>query len=164
MASLNKVMLIGNMTRDAELRYLANQTAVTDIGLAVNRYRRGENGERSEEVTFVDVTLWGRQAEVVQQYAGKGQPLFVEGRLQLDTWEDKQTGQRRSRLRVVGENIQLLGSAQGGGSSSTNAPRQPSAQPHQVPVSQSGVQQPPSEKKPNFYSADSIDDIDDIPF
>jgi single-strand DNA-binding protein len=110
MANLNRVLLIGNLTRDPEVRYTPKGTAVADIGLAVNRIYSAEDGEKKEETTFVDVTLWGRQAEVAGQYLKKGRPVFIEGRLQLDTWDDKQTGQKRSRLRVVSENMQLLGS------------------------------------------------------
>jgi single-strand DNA-binding protein len=110
MANLNRVLLIGNLTRDPEVRYTPKGTAVADIGLAVNRIYSAEDGEKKEETTFVDVTLWGRQAEIAGQYLKKGRPVFIEGRLQLDTWDDKQTGQKRSRLRVVSENMQLLGS------------------------------------------------------
>ncbi len=109
MASLNKVLLIGNLSRDPELRYTPKGTAVADIGVAVNRAYSGEDGQKREEVTFVDVTLWGRHAEVAQQYLAKGRPVLIEGRLQLDSWDDKQTGQKRSRLRVVAENLQMLG-------------------------------------------------------
>ena len=109
MANFNKVMLMGNVTRDIELRYTPKGTAVADIGLAVNRVRSGEGGERIEETTFVDVTLWGRTAEVAHQYSGKGKPLFVEGRLHMDSWDDKATGQKRSKLKVVADNIQLMG-------------------------------------------------------
>lgn len=115
MASFNKVMLIGNLTRDPELKYTPKGTAIADIGLAVNRTFTADNGEKREEVAFIDVTLWGRVAEIVGEYCKKGRPLFVEGRLQLDTWDDKQSGQKRSKLKVVGENIQLLGSREGGG-------------------------------------------------
>ena len=114
MASFNKVMLIGNLTRDPEIKYTPKGTAIADIGLAVNRNYTTESGEKREEVTFIDVTLWGRVAEIVGEYCKKGRPLFVEGRLQLDTWDDKATGQKRSKLKVVGENIQLLGSREGG--------------------------------------------------
>jgi single-strand DNA-binding protein len=110
MANLNRVLLIGNLTRDPEVRYTPKGTAVADIGIAINRVYSGDDGERKEEVTFVDVTLWGRQAEVAQEYLKKGRQVFIEGRLQLDTWDDKQTGQKRSRLRVVAENMQMLGS------------------------------------------------------
>ena len=115
MASFNKVMLMGNLTRDPEIKYTPKGTAIADIGLAVNRNYTTESGEKREEVTFIDVTLWGRVAEIVGEYCKKGRPLFVEGRLQLDTWDDKATGQKRSKLKVVGENIQLLGSREGGG-------------------------------------------------
>ena len=115
MASLNKVMLIGNLTRDPEIKYTPKGTAIADIGLAVNRNYTTESGEKREEVTFIDVTLWGRTAEIVGEYCKKGRPLFVEGRLQLDQWDDKQTGQKRSKLKVVGDNIQLLGGREGGG-------------------------------------------------
>src|SRR5271169_528372 len=118
MANLNRVLLIGNLTRDPDLRYTPKGTAVTEIGLAVNRVYSGDDGERKEETTFVDVTLWARLAEIAGQYLKKGRPVFIEGRLQLDSWDDKQTGQKRSRLRVVAENIQLLGSRQEGESSS----------------------------------------------
>ena len=114
MASFNKVMIIGNLTRDPEIKYTPKGTAIADIGLAVNRNYTTDSGEKREEVTFIDVTLWGRVAEIVGEYCKKGRPLFVEGRLQLDTWDDKATGQKRSKLKVVGENIQLLGSREGG--------------------------------------------------
>lgn len=114
MANLNKVMLIGNCTRDPELKFTPKGTAVAEIGLAVNRVTTTDGGERREEVTFIDVTLWGRSAEIAGEYLKKGRPVFVEGRLQLDTWDDKQSGQKRSKLKVIGENIQLLGSREGG--------------------------------------------------
>src|SRR5271155_5783318 len=117
MASLNKVKIIGNLNRDPEIKYTPKGTAIADIGLAVNRNYTTESGEKREEVTFIDVTLWGRVAEIVGEYCKKGRPLFVEGRLQLDTWDDKQTGQKRSKLKVVGDNIQLLGGRDGGGGS-----------------------------------------------
>jgi len=116
MANLNKVMIIGNVTRDPEVKYTPKGSAVTDLGIAVNRtYKVGE--ERKEEVTYVDVTLWGRLAEIAGEYCRKGKPVYIEGRLQLDSWEDKATGQKRSKLRVVGEEMQLLGPKMGGSSS-----------------------------------------------
>ncbi len=114
MASYNKVMLLGNLTRDPEVKYTPKGTAVTELGLAVNRTYTTDGGEKREETTFVDITMWGRQAEIAGEYLKKGRPLFVEGRLQLDTWDDKQTGQKRSKLRVVCENFQMLGSRDGG--------------------------------------------------
>jgi single-strand DNA-binding protein len=116
MANFNKVMLMGNLTRDPEVRYTPKGTAVAEIGLAVNRIYSGENNEKREETTFVDVTLWGRTAEVAGEYLKKGRPVFIEGRLQLDSWEDKQSGQKRNKLRVVAEGMQLIGSRGGGGS------------------------------------------------
>jgi single-strand DNA-binding protein len=106
--NLNRVFLIGNLTRDPEVRFTPKGTQVVDLGLAVNRIYSAENGEKKTETTFVDVTLWGRQAEVAGQYLTKGRAVFIEGRLQLDAWDDKSTGQKRTRLRVVGENMQLL--------------------------------------------------------
>jgi single-strand DNA-binding protein len=108
MASYNRVILVGNLTRDVEVKYTSNQTAVTDIGLAVNDRRKTPSGEWVDEPTFVDVTLWGRTAEIASQYLSKGSPVLIEGRLKLDTWETD--GQRRSKLRVVGERMQMLGS------------------------------------------------------
>jgi len=117
MASFNKVILLGNLTRDPEVRYTPKGSAVTDLGIAVNRQYTLENGEKREEVTFVDVTFWGRTAEVAGEYLKKGRPIFIEGRLQLDTWDDKQSGQKRSKLKVIGETMQMLGGPRGGGSS-----------------------------------------------
>ncbi len=116
MASLNKVMIIGNLTRDPEVRFTPKGTPVCDIGLAVNRrYLNEATGERQEEVTYLDVTLWGKQAELAGQYLTKGNPLFVEGRLQMDTWEDKASGQKRSKIRIICENMQFLGGKASGG-------------------------------------------------
>jgi len=114
MASFNKVILVGNLTRDPELRYTPKGMAIAKIGLAVNRNWTSEGGEKKEEVTFVDVDVFGRTAENVAQYMKKGRPILVEGRLRLDQWDDKQTGQKRSRLGVVAETVQFLGSAGGG--------------------------------------------------
>ena len=127
MASFNRVILVGNVTRDIELRYIPSGMAVTDIGLAVNDRRKNANGEWVEETTFVDVTLWGRTAEVASEYLSKGAPVLIEGRLKLDTWETD--GQKRSKLKVVGEKMQLLssrGGGGGGGGGSRPAPRQDS--------------------------------------
>ncbi len=116
MASYNRVILIGNLTRDPEVRYIPSGMAVAELGLAVNRQFTDKNSnERKEEVTFVDVTLWGREAELAGEYLAKGRPVMIEGRLQMDTWDDKATGQKRSKLKVVGERMQFLGSPQGGG-------------------------------------------------
>lgn len=114
MANYNKVILIGNLTRDPELRYTPKGTALAKIGLAINRTWKNDAGESKEEVTFVDVEAWGRQAETISQYLKKGSPMLVEGRLRLDSWEDKQTNQKRSRLAVVLEGFQFLGGGGGG--------------------------------------------------
>lgn len=116
MANFNKVILLGNLTRDPEVRYTPKGTAVAEIGLAINRFiPASDGGEKREETTFVDVTLWGRTAEIAGEYLKKGRPVLIEGRLQLDTWDDKTSGQKRSKLKVVGESMQLLGGKPGGG-------------------------------------------------
>lgn len=115
MASLNKVFIIGNLTRDIELRYTPKGSSVADMSVAVNRKWKNDQGQMQEEVTFVDVALWGKTAESCAQYLKKGRPVHVEGRLELQTWDDKQTGQKRSRLRVVAEGVQFLGGGQGEG-------------------------------------------------
>jgi single-strand DNA-binding protein len=112
MASFNRVILVGNLTRDPELRYIPSGTAVSEVGLAVNdRVKRGD--QWVDETTFVDVTMWGRTAEVANEYLSKGSPVLIEGRLKLDSWE--KDGQKRSKLRVVCERMQMLGSRDGGG-------------------------------------------------
>lgn len=113
MANVNRVFLIGTLTRDPEIKYLPKGTAVAEVGLAINHTYKTDGGEKREEVTFVDITLFGRVAEIVDEYCKKGRPLYVEGRLKLDTWDDKTTGQKRSKLKVVGDNIQLLGGKEG---------------------------------------------------
>jgi len=136
MASYNRVVLLGNLTRDIELKYLQSGTAVTDIGLAVNDRRKSQSGEWVEETTFVDVTLWGRTAEVAGEYLSKGSPVLIEGRLKLDTWE--KDGQKHSKLRVVGERMQMLGS-RGGSGSGGGSGRGPARQVEEAEFSRSGV-------------------------
>jgi single-strand DNA-binding protein len=119
MPNLNKVMLMGNLTRDPEIKYTPKGTAVADLALAINRVYSTDQGEKREETTFVDVELWGRQAEIAGEYCKKGRSVYIEGRLQLDSWEDKTSGQKRSKLRVVGEAFQLLGPRPGGSSGPT---------------------------------------------
>ncbi len=121
MASFNRVVLLGNITRDIEVRYLQSGMAVTDIGLAVNDRRKNQQGEWVEETTFVDITLWGRTAEVAGEYLGKGSQVLIEGRLKLDQWE--KDGQKHSKLRVVGERMQMTGSKGGGGSRGGGPPQ-----------------------------------------
>jgi single-strand DNA-binding protein len=117
MSSFNKVILLGNLTRDPQVRYTPGGTAVAELGLAVNRtWFDQKTNSRREETTFVDVTLWGRQAEVAGEYLAKGRQVLIEGRLQLDTWEDKESGQKRSKLKVVSENMKMVGGrGEGGG-------------------------------------------------
>ncbi len=165
MASLNKVMLIGNLTRDPEIKYTPKGTAIADIGLAVNRTYSTDSGEKREEVTFIDVTLWGRVAEIVGEYCKKGRPLFVEGRLQLDSWDDKQTGQKRSKLKVIGENIQLLGGREGGAAGGGgNSGGESSEGGRSEPRSTSSFKKPaaPPPRPPADPDLDS--EGDDIPF
>ena len=116
MASYNKVILLGNLTRDPQVRYTPGGTAVAEIGLAVNRqWFDKQSNQKKEETTFVDVTLWGRQAEVAGEYLAKGRAVLIEGRLQLDQWEDKTSGEKRSKLKVVGEEMKMVGGREGGG-------------------------------------------------
>ena len=126
MASFNKVILLGNVTRDPEIRYTPKGTAVTELGMAVNRVYSTDSGEKREEVLFVDVTLWGRTAEIAGEYLKKGRPVLIEGRLQLDTWDDKQSGQKRSKLKVVADGLQLIGGrppGASGGAAESSEPR-----------------------------------------
>jgi single-strand DNA-binding protein len=153
MASFNKVILLGNLTRDPEVRYTPKGTAVAELGMAVNRVYTAENGEKREETTFVDVTLWGRTAEIAGEYLKKGRPVFIEGRLQLDSWEDKQSGQKRSKLKVVGEGLQLLGSRPGGSGSTGGGDEEGSS----APRSSSKSAPPPK-------AAPAEPDDDEIPF
>ena len=116
MPNYNKVILMGNLTRDPEVRYTSSGTAIAKLGMAINRHWRNQDGQQQEETTFVDVDAFGRQAETIGQYLKKGRPIMVEGRLKLDQWEDKQTGQKRSKMGVTLENFQVLDSrGEGGG-------------------------------------------------
>ena len=108
--NLNRVLLSGNLTRDPQVRFLANEKAVAEFGLAINRRFKDANGQQKDETTFVDVEAWGRTAELVGQYLTKGRGCFIEGRLKFDSWDDKETGQKRSKLRVVADNVQFTDS------------------------------------------------------
>lgn len=157
MASYNKVILVGNLTRDPELRFTPKGTAIARIGLAVNRSWRDANGELKEEVTFVDVDAFGKQAETLAQYMKKGRPLLVEGRLRLDTWEDKQTNQKRSRLGVVLESFQFLDFRGGDDSGGGGAPRPRSAPASAAPAAPvAPAPQPEADEPPSAE--------DDVPF
>jgi len=157
MANFNKVILAGNLTRDPELRYTPKGTAVAKIGLAINRTWKSETGETKEEVTFVDADAFGRTAEVIAQYLKKGRPILLEGRLRYETWEDKQTNAKRSKLGVVLETFQFLDSGRSDASApaasapaASARPTAPAAAPADVP--------PPAEPEP------AAPEQDDVPF
>ena len=155
MASFNKVILAGNLTRDPELRYTPKGTAIARIGMAINRTWKTETGETKEEVTFVDVDAFGRQAEVIAQYMKKGRPLLIEGRLKLDQWEDKNTHQKQSKLKVVLDGFSFLGTRGEDGGGSAEAPRPRSAAPPAAsPASPSEAAEP----------AGAPPEEDDVPF
>lgn len=151
MASYNRVVLLGNLTRDPQVRYTPGGLAVSDIGLAVSRsWTDKQSNQRKEEVTFVDVTLWGRTAEIAGEYLSKGKQVLIEGRLQLDQWDDKETGQKRNKLKVVCENMTMTGSRQdsggggGRGPSGASAPQGDSGgYEHQEPEHNGGGFEPP---------------------
>ena len=166
MASFNKVILVGNLTRDPQVRYTPSGTAVTDIGLAVNRqWFDKQTNSKKEETTFIDVTLWGRTAEVAGEYLSKGRPVLIEGRLSLDQWDDKESGQKRSKLKVVGENMTMLGSRGEGGGGGGSAPRQ-SAPQSQPQSSQPQSNQSQSSPADDYYSSapPSAPPDDEVPF
>lgn len=162
MANLNKVLLMGNLTRDPELRYTPKGTAVGDLSMAINRRVKDASGSWTDETTFVDVTVWGTTAENAQKYLTKGRGVLVEGRLQLDTWDDKQSGQKRSKLKVVAEMVQFLpdgksgGRPAGGGSTSSSAAAA-------KPEAKADPPQGGSAATPEDYS-ESDDEGEDIPF
>ena len=147
MASLYKVILMGNLTRDPELRYTPSGTAIAKMGLAVNRVWRDAEGQQKEEVTFVDVDAFGKQAETIGQYMQKGRPILVEGRLKLDQWEDKNTGQNRSRLGVVLERFTFVGGGGGQAGGGDAAPQQ-SAPPPSEPAGGPPVDAPGDDDVP----------------
>ena len=155
MASFNKVILAGNLTRDPELRYTPNGKAVCKLGLAVNRNWTTDTGEKKEEVTFVDIDAFGRQAEVIAQYMKKGRSLLVEGRLRLDQWDDKQTGQKRSRLGVVLEGFTFLDGGRGGDSGGDSGG---------APVRSRASAPAPSAPAPAAAADDQGPADDDVPF
>ncbi len=153
MASFNKVILVGNLTRDPELRYTPKGVAIAKIGIAVNRRWTSESGEQRDETTFVDVDAFGKQAETIGQYLKKGRPILIEGRLRLDQWDDKQTCQKRSKLGVVMENFQFLDS--GGRSEGGSVPADP---PARRPAA------PPPAAEPAGETGSPSPEEDDVPF
>lgn len=169
MASFNKVILLGNLTRDPQLKYLPSQTAVAEFGIACNRKFKSAAGEDREEVTFVDITAFGKQAELINQYFTKGKPIFIEGRLKFDSWEDKQGGGKRSKLTVVLEGFQFIGGRDGGGGGGGGRSQGyeggadeggPAAPPQRAP-SRPAPSQP--QAQPPFGDEQQFKD-DDIPF
>jgi single-strand DNA-binding protein len=159
MANYNKVLLIGNLTRDPEVRYTPKGTAVANLGLAVNRAWTAENGEQREEVTFVDIEVWGRQAETAGQYLSKGRPVFIEGRLKLDTWDDKDSGQKRSKLKVVAERVQFLGAPRAGAEFKEQAPAEADEQTRARPAAAQRAQTRPAPKPEEPAPAEPDDNI-----
>ena len=168
MANVNRVILIGNLTRDPQLKYLPSQTAVVDFGMAMNRKFKGANGEDREDVVFVDVSAFGKQAEVINQYCQKGKQLYIEGRLKLDQWEDKQGGGKRTKLSVVVENFQFLGGRDGVGAGG-GPPRQSGGDENQsqsrppARAPQRGSAPPPQSQEPPIGDEQHFSDSD-IPF
>jgi len=160
MAYLNKVFLIGNLTRDPELRVTPKGTAICQFGLAVNRQFKDESGQTRDETTFVDIEAWGKQGELVAKYLTKGSPAMVEGRLKFDQWEDKQTQQKRSKLKVVLDNVQFL-SSRGAAGAGGGAPAADEGVDQTAPVER---HTPParSPAKPAAPAAEGIDE--DVPF
>lgn len=162
MASFNKVILLGNLTRDPELRFTPKGQAVARLGLAVNRSYKTETGETKEEVTFIDIDAWGKQAELIGQYLKKGNPLFVEGRLRLDQWDDKNTGQKVTKLKVVMENFQFVGgnrAADGTGAGMGPASGAPAA-----PPPRPSRPAPPATPAAPEGGDGPAGEVDDVPF
>ena len=151
----NQVEIAGRLTRDPEIRYTTSGRTLAQLGIAVNNRRKGADGEWIKETTFLDVTLFGNQAEVAQKYLKVGDGVFIDGRLQLDTWEDKNTGQKRSKLKVVGENMQFLSDGRGGGGQARSGG--PAPQEQSPPASQPSQGGSPAAE--NFD-----DDGEEIPF
>ncbi len=181
MANYNKIILVGNLTRDPQLKYLPSQMPVVEFGLAVNHKYKTKNGEDREEVLFVDVSAFGKQAEIINQSCQKGRPLLVEGRLKYDTWEDKQGGGKRSKHSVVIDNFQLLGGRDGGsgggsgggggggseqggeGGYDEGSSRRGPAPQRVAQQSRPPQQQPRPQQEPPFSEEQQFKD-DDIPF
>ncbi len=161
MANFNKVILMGNLTRDPELRYTPKGTAVARLGLAINRTWKTETGESKEDVAYVDAEAWGRQAEVISQYMKKGRPIFIEGRLRYESWEDKQTNQKRSRLGVVLESFQFMDSQRAGEAGA--APTAPAAAQRPRPAPAAAAAAAATEPEPS-PETEGPPPEDDVPF
>ncbi len=158
MPNLNKVMIMGNLTRDPEIKYTPKGMAIAVFGVAVNRVWTNEGGEKQEEVTFIDIEMFGRKAEVVGEYFKKGKPIYVEGRLKLDQWDDKTSGQKKSKLKVIGETFEFLGSREGGGGGGEHEGRSEGRPPQSRPAGRP-AQTPKPPADPDLDAAE-----DDIPF
>ena len=158
MPSLNKVMLMGNLTRDPELRYTPSGTAVVQFGMATNRRFKTAAGEVQDEVTFVDIDMFGRRAEVLKEYVRKGDPLFIEGRLKLDEWEAKDGSGKRRKLKVIGESFEFLG----GRRNREGGPPQQGGAPEPTGPAQAAQRGP--EPAPGGEEAAPFDNDSDIPF
>lgn len=156
MPNLNRVMIMGNCTRDPEIKYTPKGTAIAQVGIAINRVYSTDQGERREETTFVDVELWGRQAEIAGEYLKKGRPVYIEGRLKLEAWDDKTTGQKRSKMLIVGEMMQLLGGRE---EQSSERPAGSAVDRRNAPP----VRPSPPPKPPADPDLDAAEE-DDIPF
>ena len=154
MASFNKVILIGNLTRDVEVRHTPSGSAVADVSLAINESYKGKDGNKVDNTVFVDCTLWGKTAELAGQYLAKGRPVMFEGRLTMEKWDDKETGQKRSKMKVVVESMQFLGSPSGG----KDAPQE-----EDRPARQQQVRQSAPQKQSTFYD-NPPSGGDDVPF
>ncbi len=169
MPNLNKVMLMGNLTRDPEIKYTPKGTAIAAFGLAINRNYTLENGEKREEVTFIDAEAYARLAEIIGEYCKKGRPIYVEGRLKLDQWDDKASGQKRSKIKVVVENMQLLGSREGGPGGGGDPSGYDEADAHAAPQRPAASSGPAPRRAPSATPKPPADpDLDaapdDIPF
>ena len=183
MASFNQVILMGNLTRDPQLKFLPSQTAVAEFGIACNRKFSTQSGEQREEVTFVDCTAFGKTAETINKFFTKGKPIFIDGRLKYDQWEDKQGGGKRSKLTVVVNNFQFIGGRDGpgggggggyeaedhgggggGGGYEDAPPRRSAPPPARGPAPRPAPQRPPAQQEPPPYSDEQQFKDDDIPF
>ena len=160
MASFNQVILVGNLTRDPELRVTPKGTAICQFGLAVNRQYKDDSGQTRDETTFVDIEAWGKQGELISKYLTKGSPALVQGRLKLDQWEDKTTQQKRSKLKVVLENVQFLSSRGAGGGGAPGAGSPDDGIDQTAPVERHTP--PPRAAKPPVPPQENIDE--DVPF
>ena len=157
MASFNQCTVIGNLTRDVEVRYIANGSAVANVSIAINEKYTTKSGEKREDVLFLECTLWGKTAEIAGEYLSKGKPVLFSGKLKQESWDDKTTGQKRSKIVLNVDTMQFLGGPSGG----QDAPKQ------EQPRQQQARQTAPVQQK-SFYEnvhSDDVDNLDDdVPF